>query len=61
MGKSSDLDILVEFGGEKSLLELVALKMELKEVLGIEVDVVEYSTIHPLLKEKILKEQVIML
>jgi len=61
MEKGSDIDILVELGGEKSLLDLVALKMELEEVLGREVDVVEYSTIHPLLKERILKEQVMML
>jgi len=59
--KDSDIDILIEFKGEKSLLDLVALKIELEDLLGREVDVVEYSTIHPLLKEKILKEQVIML
>jgi predicted nucleotidyltransferase len=61
MKKGSDIDILVEFKGEKSLLDLVSLKMELEEVLGRGVDVVEYSTIHPLLKERILKEQVMML
>jgi len=61
MKKGSDIDILVEFEGEKSLLDLVSLKMELEEVLGRGVDVVEYSTIHPLLKERILKEQVMML
>jgi len=59
--KDSDIDILIEFKGEKSLLDLAALKIELEDLLGREVDVVEYSTIHPLLKEKILKEQVIML
>lgn len=59
--KGSDIDILVEFKGEKSLLDLVALKLELEDLLRREVDVVEYSTIHPLLKERILKEQVIML
>jgi len=36
----------------------VALKLELEEVLGTQVDLVEYSTIHPLLKERILNEQV---
>jgi len=59
--KDSDIDILVEFKGEKSLLDLVALKLELQDLLRREVDVVEYSTIHPLLKERILKEQVTML
>ena len=60
MNEGSDIDILVEFRGEKSLLDLVALKMELEEVLGRDVDVVEYSAIHPFLKERILKEQVMM-
>jgi len=59
--KGSDIDFLIEFKGEKSLLDLVALKIELEDLLGREVDIVEYSTIHPLLKERILKEQVIML
>jgi len=59
--KGSDIDILVEFKGEKSLLDLVALKLDLEDVLGREVDVVEYSVIHPLLKDRILKEQVPML
>jgi len=61
MKKGSDIDILIEFEGKKSLLDLVALKMDLEEVLGRGVDVVEYSTIHPLLRERILKEQVMML
>lgn len=60
MKKDSDIDILIEFTGEKSLLDLAGLKIELEEVLGRKVDVVEYSTIHPLLKERILKEQVVV-
>ena len=55
--KNSDIDILIEFKGEKSLLDLIGLKIELEEVLGKKVDLVEYSTIHPLLKERILREQ----
>jgi predicted nucleotidyltransferase len=51
----------VELEGEKSLLDLVGLKLELEEVLGVKVDVVEYSTVHPLLKDRILREQVAVL
>ncbi len=58
MKEDSDIDLLIELGQEKSLLDLVALKLELEEVLGRKVDVVEYVTIHPLLKERILSEQV---
>lgn len=59
--EESDLDILVEFKGEKSLLDLVALKMELEEVLGREVDVLTYNSLHPFLREIVLKEQVAIL
>lgn len=58
MKEDSDIDLLIELEQEKSLLDLVALKLELEEVLGRNVDVVEYVTIHPLLKERILREQV---
>ncbi|MEA3476197.1 MAG: nucleotidyltransferase family protein [Candidatus Cloacimonadota bacterium] len=61
MRKYSDIDILIEFRGEKSLLDLVGLKLELEENLGRRVDVVEYSTIHPRLKAAILKEQITVL
>ena len=56
-GENSDIDILIELKGEKSLLDLIGLKIELEEVLGKKVDLVEYSTIHPFLKDRILKEQ----
>jgi len=59
--KDSDIDILVEFKGEKSLLDLVALKLELEELLGREVDVLTYNSIHPFIRETILKEQVAIL
>jgi hypothetical protein len=55
--EGSDIDIVVEFRGEKSLLDLAGLKIELEELLKIEVDVLTYNSLHPLIKEKILKEQ----
>jgi hypothetical protein len=55
--EGSDIDILVEFKGEKSLLDLVGLKIELEGVLGRKVDVLTYNSLHPLLKDRILKEQ----
>ena len=55
--EGSDIDILVEFKGEKSLLDLAGLKIELEELLGRRVDVLTYNSLHPLLKDKILNEQ----
>jgi len=57
--KKSDIDILVEIKAKKfSLLNLVSLERELEEHIGRKVDLVEYSTIHPRLKDQILKEEV---
>jgi len=57
--EKSDIDILIEFKSSrnKSLLDLVALKLDLEERLKRKVDVVEYSTIKPVLRKGILKEQ----
>lgn len=55
--QGSDIDILIEFKEDKSLLDLIGLKIELEEILRKKVDLVEYSTIHPLLKDRILREQ----
>ncbi len=55
--EDSDIDILVEFEGEKSLLDLAGLKIELEELLGRRVDILTYNSLHPLLKDKILTEQ----
>jgi len=57
----SDIDILVEFKGQKSLLDLAGLKIELEEILQRKVDVLTYNSLHPLLKDKILQEQRVIL
>ena len=59
--EDSDIDILVEFEGEKSLLDLAGLKIELEELLGRKIDVLTYNSLHPLLKDRILKEQKVIL
>ena len=61
MREDSDIDILVEIEKDISLLDFVGVKLEIEEALGIKVDLVEYDTIKPLLREKILKEQVVIL
>lgn len=56
----SDVDILVEIVKDISLFGFIELKLELEEVLGTHVDLVEYSTIKPLLRNRILKEEVVL-
>jgi len=61
MTEESDIDILVEIPGDISLLDFVGIKLELEKKLGREVDLIEYSTIKPEVKEEILKEEVSIL
>lgn len=56
--KKSDIDILISLPKKASLLDLVGLKIDLEKILGKKVDVLTYDSLHPLLKEKILDEQV---
>lgn len=59
--KKSDVDLLIEFKGKKSLLDLVRLKMKLEELLGKKVDIITYKSINPLIKKRILNEQKVIL
>lgn len=55
---NSDIDILIEMPESKSLLDFVELQLQLEDVLGIKVDLGEYQTIKPRLKDSILSNQV---
>ncbi len=59
--EKSDIDILVEFDDGKTLIDLVNLELELKKELERNIDVITYRSIHPLLKERILNEQLVIL
>ena len=54
----SDLDLLIEFQGEQTLFDLVALKRQLEQMLGINVDLITYQSLSPLLRDSILREQI---
>ena len=57
--EDSDVDILVEIERDDlSLLDFVGIKLELEAALGRRVDLVEYDTIKPLLRERILAEEI---
>ncbi len=59
--EKSDIDLLVELPERASLLDLAGLKIDLEELLKMEVDVLTYNSLHPLLKDKILDEQMAIL
>lgn len=52
----SDVDILVEFEPERSLLDHIALIQDLEELLGCKVDVVNEKALHWYIRDKVIKE-----
>lgn len=53
----SDLDILVDLPEGSSLLDLVGLQLDLGDALGVSVDAHTYRSLHPLLRDRILSEE----
>ena len=57
----SDIDLIVELEEGRSLLDLAGLKIEIEERLGKRVDVLTFNSIHPFLKEQIIREKIELL
>jgi uncharacterized protein len=58
----SDVDFLIEYKGkDKSLFDLVDLKLDLEETLDRKVDIVTYNSIYSKLRDRILAEQIVIL
>ncbi len=55
---TSDLDLLIEMEPGRSLLDIIAIKQDLEELLGCKVDVVTEAAISPYLRDKVLHEAV---
>ena len=59
---SSDVDFLIEYKGRnKTLFDLVDLKLDLEETLDRKVDLITYNSIYWRIRERILAEQVVIL
>lgn len=59
--EDSDIDILVDLPKGLSLFDVVELQYKLEDALGKKVDLVQYDTIKPRLKDYILSQQVSIL
>ncbi len=57
----SDVDILVDPPDEFSLFDLARLSLDLEDALGRKVDIVIYQSIYEPIRDKILREQVVIL
>lgn len=56
----SDVDVLVTLEAGRSLLDLVAIKQDIEDALGLPADVVTQSSLSPLLRERILAESIVL-
>jgi uncharacterized protein len=56
----SDVDFLVEIEPNRSLFDYIAVMQDLTELLGRKVDVAEPESLHGLIREKVLKDAVIL-
>ena len=52
----SDLDLLVALDPGRSLLDLIAIKQDLEDLLGCRVDVVTEAAISPYIRDRVLQE-----
>ena len=56
--ESSDLDLIVRFEPGRSLLDHGGLLMDLRELLGVKVDVIDEEAMQPRFRERVLREAV---
>ena len=54
--EQSDIDLLISFAGEKSLLDLVRIEREFTQAVGMEVDLLTKSSLSKYLRKQIESE-----
>jgi len=55
---TSDLDLLVEWEPDRSLLDVVGLKQDLEDLLGVAVDIGSEGGLHWFIRDEVLREAV---
>ena len=58
--EQSDIDLLVEFEPNRSLLDHAGLWVELQELLGVKVDVVSERGLKPRIRQRVLQEAILL-
>jgi predicted nucleotidyltransferase len=56
--ENSDLDLLIELDSDRSLLDLIAVKQDLEDLLRCKVDVVTESSVSPFIRKEIISRAV---
>ncbi len=55
-GPESDVDLLIDFEPDRSLLDHVALLQDLEDILSLKVDVVNEKALHNCIRDRVLRE-----
>lgn len=58
--KGSDVDIIVEFRGRKSLLDIVGIEQEVSKNTGVKIDLLTPKSLSPYISKKILGESKVL-
>ena len=58
--EKSDIDILIKLEPGRSLLDIVAIKQDLEDLLGYNVDVVTEDGVSPYIRDQVLNEAAIL-
>lgn len=56
----SDVDLLVRLDSDRSLLDMVAFKQDVEDILGCKVDVVTEEAVSPYIREQVLRDALIL-
>ena len=57
-GPKSDIDILIDLDRGRSLLDIIALKQDLEDMLNLRVDVVTEAALSPYIRDDVMREAV---
>ena len=58
--KKSDIDLIVDLPNNLSLLDIISIELEISKSCGKKIDLLTKGAIHPFIKERIKKEQIIL-
>jgi predicted nucleotidyltransferase len=56
--KNSDIDLLVQLEPGRSLLDIIAIKQDLEDLLGCKVDIVTEAALSPYIRDEVLNQAV---
>ena len=56
--RDSDLDLLVELEPGRSLLDIIAIKQDLEDLLDTKVDVVTEAAVSPYIRDEVLRQAI---